>query len=128
MPQYIVKPDRDVDFYVYWDTVTDAPWFWGTRAELEQETEERYAMKPERFERADEDGTSSIDGFFGWDDDEFMVHNMGKEPFGVERKNLAAWLASIKGDGGPGTTWDESLTTPMPDWDDDVPATEGGIA
>lgn len=110
MPQYIVKPNRgDEDFYVYWDTVTDSPWGWGTRAELEEDFHLR-DMTPERFTRADTTGTSSRDGFFGWDYDEFTVMNMGDEPFVVERRNLVAWLTSIVGDGDSHTTWDVSLT------------------
>lgn len=110
MPQYIVKPDRETDFYVYWDTVTDGPWAWGTRADLEQE---HYPLHAERFDRADATGTSSVDGFFDYADDQFIVHNLGPEPFLVSRVHLTAWLASLTGDGGPATTWDASLTKPI---------------
>lgn len=74
MPSYIVKIDRDTDRYVYWSTIVDAPLFYGNRAEMENYLQTRANHhSPElagadRFERANETGTSSVDGFYDWDD------------------------------------------------------------
>jgi hypothetical protein len=59
MPQYIVKPERDRDFYIYWSTVTDSPWQWGTRAVMEAEDDDG-SFKPERFARADQTAASRL--------------------------------------------------------------------
>lgn len=79
MPSYIVKADRDQDFYVNWSTVVDAPTDWGTRAELE-ESRQPADVTPERFARADERGTSANwinwpaeKMPFGWGDESFIV-------------------------------------------------------
>lgn len=81
MPSYIVKGDPSREEYVYWSTVTDAPYAWGSRAELEAELEKinpgRNAAAPERFDRADETGTSSLDGFYCWDDDTLIYDQQG---------------------------------------------------
>ncbi len=58
----IIKPERDVDWYVartLWHT--DA-WI-GTRAEAEKD-----GIDVQRLDRADATGTSSRTGAFGWDD------------------------------------------------------------
>lgn len=80
MPNYIVKADPSEDFYVRWSEIVDAPTDWGTRSHLEKILNPEEA-KPERFERADQRGTSADwPGFtpdempYGWSDDEgFMV-------------------------------------------------------
>jgi hypothetical protein len=78
MPTFIVKPDRDEDFYVAWSTVVDSPTAFGSRANI---TRIGHAhATPERLARADEYGTSMCDPdlprdrqWFGWRDDEFIV-------------------------------------------------------
>lgn len=79
MPSFIVKPVRDEDFYVEWSTVVDAPTAWGSRVELSRLLGPR-ASAPERFDRADEFGTSMQDPtlprdrqWFGWHDEAFVL-------------------------------------------------------
>jgi hypothetical protein len=78
MPGYIVKPDPDVDFYVRWSTVVDAPTAWGPRAWFEKEFAGDSEVAPDRFERADATGSSALwpneaAPVFGWQDDDFTV-------------------------------------------------------
>lgn len=107
MPSYIVKPERDVDFYINWSTIVDAPLSWGTRAEVEAS---RVESPADRFERADATGTSSFDGFFGWDETEFDVENTGPKGVIVDRSNLRAFCLSL--DPWDNSVFDESLTRP----------------
>ncbi|WP_032384664.1 hypothetical protein [Rhodococcoides fascians] len=76
MPHYIVKIDRDQDLYVDWSTITDCPAAIGTRAELTAELGPELS-KDARWDRADLNGTSSVDGFYGWDDGEFIAEQRG---------------------------------------------------
>lgn len=111
MSSYIVKPKPDEDFYIYWSSVVDAPTMWGTRAEMAQALDRRGRDEgePVRFARADETGTSSLDGFEDWDTTEFWVHNIGDKPFIVERENWRAFCESWDG----AHAFDESLTKPL---------------
>lgn len=97
MPSYIVKPEREVDFYFYWSTVVDCPTAWGTRAEME--ALRGIDTSSERFERADATGTSSVDGFEGWEEPfpvtEFWVREIGPDPFIVKRENMRAFCLSL---------------------------------
>jgi hypothetical protein len=95
VPSFIVKPDPDDDFYVEWSTVVDAPTAYGSREELTADLGPR-SGSAERFDRADEFGTSMCDPllprddqFFGWNDKEFTVHNVGA-PTGklIARKDI----------------------------------------
>jgi len=69
MPHFILKPEPDKDVYVWWSTICESPMAVGTRAELSDRMI-RCGEKagPERFDRADQRGTSSVDGLDGWDD------------------------------------------------------------
>jgi len=81
----VIKPERDVDFYVGWSNIVECPVWWGTRAEatqyLEEDRQRRGGMDdlPEvRLARADEHGTSDMsirDG--GWDDEGFIYEQRG---------------------------------------------------
>lgn len=65
MPSYIVKVAPDIDLYVYWSTIVDAPTAIGSRDELAEWLRQRgYAADDQRFDRADRTGTSSVDGFY----------------------------------------------------------------
>jgi hypothetical protein len=109
MPHFIIKPDPDVDFYLDWSTIVDCPTFWGSRAELEAFSFVETA--PERFDRADATGTSAIGGFFGgFDDNEFLVREIGPEPFIVKRSDMKAFCESL--DPQNPNVFDKSLTTP----------------
>jgi len=106
MPQFIYKEAPDVDYYVAWSSVVDAPAFTGTREEmlrhLQRESDpflrEDAPHHPERrLERADATGTTSLwietagmldkypeDG--SWADDSFIYHQEGV----LTRANLFA--------------------------------------
>jgi len=97
MPQFIYREAPDVDYYVAWSSVVDAPAFTGNREEmlahLRQEADpylrEDAPHHPERrMERADATGTTSMwvekegmrdkfpeDG--AWDDDTYIYHQEG---------------------------------------------------
>lgn len=89
MPRYIVKTNKDEDFYVVWSEIVDSPLYWGTRDQLVAQYD---LADPERFERADKAGTSSFNpAFGGWDDSGFIYEQIGWLP----RHNLKAlclWL------------------------------------
>jgi hypothetical protein len=68
MPEYIIKPSRDEDFYAVYSTVVDSFTMWGTRAQLESVYDR---ADPQRFERADWSGSSALwpspdNPAFGW--------------------------------------------------------------
>jgi hypothetical protein len=97
MPQFIYKEAPDVDYYVAWSSVVDAPAFTGTREQMLthlQRSADRYLKDdaphhPERrLERADATGTTSLwvehagmrdkypeDG--AWDDDTHIYRQDG---------------------------------------------------
>jgi hypothetical protein len=118
MPSYIVKVSPDEDLYVKWSTIVDEPTAWGTREEMFEFLMDQDEKKPEyagpeiedRFARADQRGTSSFSGEFGWDDDEFMFQQMGMLP----RQRLADFLASFDDET---QRFDESLIIPFEDED-----------
>lgn len=111
MGHYVMKAvhptDGDRDLYVYWSTVVDAPFMWGTREEMadyvyeqitslrEDKHPELAAMKREEVEerwlaRADELGSSSYMRN-GWWGEDVNYHNAGRVP----RDKLAAFLDSF---------------------------------
>lgn len=105
MPSFIVKPDRDRDFYVRWSTVVDDVTACGNRAELTE-----YLTKfcvygeadPARFDRADETGSSAhgeVAGWYGWDDDLFHLGQYDEDR-AVKRAHLEAYAIALCGDGG----------------------------
>lgn len=80
MPSYIIKATPTEDFYVMWSTVVDAPTRWGTRAEIVRQCWDVRDVAPERFVRANENGTSAAwpdwpadDQPYGWSDEGWMV-------------------------------------------------------
>lgn len=98
MPRYIVKVNPDEDLYVEWSTVVDGPIVWGTRDEITEylidssEKKREYATPEvaDRMRRADEYGSSALQGDFQWGDDFIMYQQKGWMP----RKRLLAFLYS----------------------------------
>ena len=96
MPSFIVKPDRDRDFYVRWSTVVDDVTACGSRAELTEYLTlfgKPNEADPARFDRADESGTSTqgeAAGWYGWDYDEFWLGQY-EESRAVKRADLMAY-------------------------------------
>ncbi|RBO87059.1 hypothetical protein [Nocardia puris] len=88
MGHTIIKPSRDEDFYVVYSSVVDAPIQWGTRAELEAGYEHAH---PDRFDRADEWGSSSWIGSHHWDRQRVMV----REGFRPGAYPPGAWYATV---------------------------------
>ncbi len=70
MPHFILKPTPEGDLYVLWSTITEVPYFAGTRDECKKvlAPEGAESAADERFDRADVTGTSSLDGLDGWDE------------------------------------------------------------
>ena len=126
MPSYIVKASPDEDFYVVWSTVVDAPTGWGTRAALEH-WRPGPDTAPERFDRADDNGTSAAwtdwpkeDQPYAWgDSDGFGLGEVGPERDGgsytLPRANLRAFCERLETDERGAETAD--LLTFEP-WDD----------
>jgi hypothetical protein len=97
MPQFIYKEAPDIDYYVAWSSIVEAPGFTGTRAEmlahLQRDTDpylrDDAPHHPERrLERVDETGTSSRwvesegmrDRFAeegSWEDDSYIYMQRG---------------------------------------------------
>jgi hypothetical protein len=68
MGNIIVKAAKDLDLYVEWSSIVEAPLTWGTRQEF---LDEGYAE--ERLERADARGSSSYIGICFWGDDDGLI-------------------------------------------------------
>lgn len=114
MPSFIVKPVADEDFYVTWSTIVDAPTGYGSRAELAESLGPQEGA-PERFERADEFGTSMMDPalagdrqWFGWHDKAFMLREWpipnarhDKGIYEVPRENLRALCERYESEADP---------------------------
>lgn len=85
---YVVKPDRDKDFYVVWSDVVEAPVWAGTRQEALAED-----CPESRLRRTDETGTSArtTPAFYGWDSNGMVAEQRGWLP----RANLAAYTIAL---------------------------------
>lgn len=107
MGTIVIKPERDVDFYVGWSSIVEAPVWWGDRAEVAEYMADDARCGPsdeikKRFARADENGTSSYnrrDG--GWDDHGFVYEQRGILP----RKHLIEACRRLEAGDEPGV-WD----------------------
>lgn len=74
MPRYIVKPNRDQDYYVEWSEVVDGPIFHGTRAEMaEYGIAQRWSSPEARLTRADETSNSALWYHPSWENDEHYI-------------------------------------------------------
>ncbi len=106
MATFIVKAHPAQDFYVLWSTVVDAPIAWGPRAQVEAEASElngAAAAAPERFERADERGSSGVmdPPWYGWQESSFIVRETfrGGGTYTLPREHLRAFCESLDDDG-----------------------------
>lgn len=68
MGRYIIKPHKDLDLYIEWSTVVDAPLFVGSRVEITEyltggigHDAHTPSLALERLDRADERGSSMLD-------------------------------------------------------------------
>lgn len=96
MPRYIMKVSKDpnIDLYVEWSTVVDAPVAWGRAQDL--------GLSGERKRRTDQHGTSMYDGYGGWDSNGMIVHNLGTKGgfYWLKRENLEQFIRMLS-DGNP---------------------------
>jgi hypothetical protein len=121
MGHILIKPTRDRDEYVYWSTIVEAPIAWGDREEMLRELtaewhrDHGHDVPPagltapgKRLERADTYGSSSLDGFYRWDDDSLIYEQRGL----LARVDLYR-AATLLGNGRESEVWD--LLTPFED-------------
>lgn len=92
MGRLILKPDRDVDFYVEWSTIVDSPIRSGPRAYLEAELGPDSAV---RFDRADKHGSSSLGRWYGFDDTGLITGEPLPEQRWLPRSKLAAYAKAL---------------------------------
>lgn len=94
MPRFILKTAPQVDLYVEWSTIVDDATWVGTRAEALRQFD-----RP-RIDRADQTGTSELQGRLGaWDDEALIVQQRGL----LDRDKLSEYasvlLANVDPDG-----------------------------
>ena len=127
MPHLILKPQRDVDFYVDWSTITDTVVASGTRAELSAAMVTHRTLcagsDPSRFDRADRTGSSADGawvGYLGWDSPATLI---ASHPFDEQRllprENLRAFADALNADDVPAAL---ALTSPIEDAGEADPA------
>ena len=89
MPTYLLRAARDDDTYVAWSTIVDGPTFVGDESQaLRWLQTQRKCQEPccyqtqvlDRLDRARRTGTSSLDGFHGYDDHGMIVEQIGVLP------------------------------------------------
>lgn len=90
MPSYVLRVAPDDPTYVLWSTVVEAPIFMGDEAEMRTYLErfEQRCKEPccyqkqvlDRLDRANRAGTSSLGGFYGYDDPGMIVEQTGVLP------------------------------------------------
>ena len=108
MGNYIVKPIREADFYVQFSTITDFPYFWGTRSAFMQAYEDEglltvkeveelggtvFRSAPRNLDRADKFGSSSSWQSLGFEQDA-RVTNWGGILF-IDATKLQAALSEL---------------------------------
>ncbi|MCW6008697.1 hypothetical protein K1W54_29745 [Micromonospora sp. CPCC 205371] len=120
MGHILIKPVPDRDEYVYWSTVVEAPIAFGSRVEMLAEFAEEWKRdhgdippqgwrSPEaRLARADEYGSSAVDGFFRWDETTLIFEQRGL----LARKDLYR-AAELLHEEREAEVWD--LLTPFED-------------
>lgn len=104
MGRLIVKADKDLDLYIEWSTIVDAPTFIGTR----QETLD-YLLKgdrhgiptreevAQRLTRTDLNGSSDMSCRDGWWDDAGFIPGTPKGQRWLKRGRLAAYSLLVCG-------------------------------
>lgn len=115
MPSYIVKASPDEDWYCLWSTIVDAPCRWGSRSELRRTSYDPREVAPDRFQRADENGSSARwpdwpaeRQPFAWADESFILMESAPERpndngcWLLPRENLRAFCEAL--DAGQDTT------------------------
>jgi hypothetical protein len=79
----LIKCRPEDDFYVAWSDNTESPHWYGTRAEAAA-----HGYTQDRIARADQNGTSSLPGFYAWGDSGMVAEQRGFLP----RRYLRAYV------------------------------------
>ncbi len=92
MGRQIIKPERDVDFYIEWSSIVEAPTAFGPREWMLDHLVEDYRPDGQRYlneraasvvrlDRADESGSSAFKPFgCTWDEDGEIYQQQGTLP------------------------------------------------
>lgn len=117
MGTYLIKPDPDVDWYAYWSSVVDSPLAWGSKASLAARPDIGPELNPDRFERADETGTSLRHARSSWArHPTIIVYESAPESPGTLRlADLRAFCEHLE---AGRNTEAQALLTPFDDEDD----------
>lgn len=116
MGRYIIKPDKDVDFYVEWSTIVDNWVFAGNREDMVDE-----GLSEDRLDKADRLGSSYMLSCGKWEDKELIVCNLPDRYYeecfqGVEgyytipRENLYRFIMKTSDENSDTTGLKEMLT------------------
>jgi hypothetical protein len=111
MVRFIIKPEKDRDFYIEWSTIVDHPMSWGTRDNMFGPGDDT------RLERADMYGSTGLEGH--WEDSSFVVYNRGLVPLSVKREDLINFVLSIEGQ--PDDYYDPRYASILRDDEDETP-------
>lgn len=76
MPEYIIKPIRDVDLYVGWSSVVDNVTWIAEGEEVRSTPSESGIDWNDRVDRADRTGSSAHFDYGRWGKSDFLVHNL----------------------------------------------------
>lgn len=79
----LIKCRREEDFYIGWSEIVEAPTWYGTAAEARKK-----GYTQDRIDRADKHGTSSLPGFYDWNDSGMIAEQRGFLP----RRYLRAYV------------------------------------
>jgi len=73
MGQFLLKPEKDEDFYILWSTVVDMPLAWGPKADFQENKPFEGDYPDSRFDRADKYTSSALFYKGSWEaeDDRF---------------------------------------------------------
>lgn len=100
MGRFLIKCDPNVDLYLEWSTVVDAPVGVGTREQMENRMntpvrDEVFMTKQaieSRLQRTDVTGSSYLDGSMGgWNDSGLILHNVYPGAVFLPRRNFLAY-------------------------------------
>lgn len=98
MPTIIIKAEKDLDLYIGWSSVVDAPTFWGGREWMEQYLKEEGQTDEVvygRLARADEEGTSDLSIKEGQWTERSLIYMQGSTGL-LPRKNLAELIRRLE--------------------------------
>lgn len=120
MGSFIVKPVSEEDFYVVYSTIVDSVTWFGSREELSGELSYEEG-RAERFDRADEYGSSDLVGFYTWDRTDFVIREgIWNTPgwavwLEINRSELKEFCETLQEDGYfhvEGTKFEDRWVTP----------------